>query len=65
MHWRIWFVMYKNGSKVGSGLWYKHYKYYGHAKRWAEYRFGKPHIHEYTGDIYTYEWVVSKTNPWK
>ena len=65
MYWRIWFVMYRNGTKIGSGLWHQRYIRRGNAVRWGKYRFGNPRYHKHTGDIYTYDWVVSQTNPWR
>lgn len=63
MSWRIWFEVYKNGKKIGAGVWHKHYKYKGHAERWAKKRFGERGVNKNSGDIYTYKWVVSQTNP--
>lgn len=65
MPWRIWFETYKNGKKIGSGVWYQRYKYKGNAARWAKKRFGEPRINERSGEIYTHTWIVSQTNPWR
>ena len=64
MYWRIWFNLYKNGKKVGAGVWHQHYKYKGNATRYAKKRFNRTRIDYRSGDVYTYEWVVSQTNPW-
>jgi hypothetical protein len=63
MYWRIWFELYKNGKRIGAGVWFQHYKYKGNAERWAKHRFGEPHINKRTGDVYEYTWIISQTNP--
>ena len=65
MYWRIWFELYQNGKKVGYGLWHQHYKYKGNAVRAAKRQFGKERVNERTGKVYTYNWIVSQTNPWR
>lgn len=63
--WRIWFVVYKDGKKIGAGLWHQHYKYKGNAVRRAKKQFDHPRVNRYDGSTHTYEWVVSQTNPWR
>lgn len=62
--WRIWFEAYKNGKKIGSGLWHRRYKYKGNATRYAKKRFNAERI-DSCGNVYTYKWVVSQTNPYR
>ena len=62
--WRIWFEMYEDGKKIGSGVWHYCYKYKGNAVRRAKQQFGEPRINKNTGKTYTYKWIVSQTNPW-
>lgn len=64
MPWRIWFELYKNGKKVGAGLWFQAYKYKGNAVRYARKQFDSERIDSH-GDVYTYKWIVSQTNPWR
>lgn len=64
MYWRIWFELYKNGKKIGAGVWHQYYSYKGNAVRYAKKRFGTERVDRH-GDIYTYKWTVSTTNPWR
>jgi len=63
MRWRIWFEVYKNGKKIGAGVWHQRYKYKANAERWAKHRFGGRGVNKNSNDIYTYKWIVSQTNP--
>lgn len=65
MPWRIWFELYADGKKVGSGLWHYQYKYKSNAVRAAKKQFGKARVNKNSGKIYTYKWTVSQTNPWR
>lgn len=65
MYYRIWFRLYKNNRVVGSGLWHQYYEYKGNATRAAKRYFNKRRVDERTGDVYTYDWKVSQTNPWR
>jgi hypothetical protein len=58
MHWRIWFDLYKDNKKIGSGVWHQRYTYKCNAIRAAKKRFDGRN-----SKTYTYIWVVSKTNP--
>lgn len=62
--WRIWFELYEDGKKIGSGVWHYCYKYKGNAVRRAKQQFGSPRVNKNTGKTYTYKWIVSQTNPW-
>lgn len=62
MPWKIWFDVYKNGKKIGAGVWHRQYKYKGNATRYAKKRFCRTRV-DHDGNVYTYEWVVSRTNP--
>lgn len=63
--WLIWFDVYKNDKKIGAGVWHQQYKYKGNATRYAKKRFNHTRV-DRNGDVYTYKWVVSQTNPrWK
>lgn len=55
--WKIWFEVFRNGRKTGSGIYHQDYKYASSAVRRATRLYGKPR-----GDV-TYKWKVSKTNP--
>lgn len=65
MHWRIWFELYENGKKIGSGVWHQPYTYKQNAVRAARRIFGCERVNKNTGKVYTYNWVVSQTNPRK
>lgn len=62
-YWKIWFKRYVNGEFRGSGVWWGDYKHKSSAVRRAKKQFGEPR-HSYDGEITTFEWFVSKTNPW-
>ncbi len=62
MYWLIWFDVYKNGKKIGAGVWHQRYKYKGNATRFAKKQFNGDRVRG-NGDVYTYKWVVSQTNP--
>ena len=64
MPWLIWFEVYKNGKKIGAGVWHQKYKYKGNAVRYAKKRFDTTRI-DRCGDVYTRKWIVSQTNPWR
>ena len=64
MYWLIWFELFKNGKKIGAGVWHQRYKYKGNAARYARKRFDNARVDSH-GDVYTYKWTVSKTNPWR
>lgn len=65
MYWRIWFELYEDGKKIGSGLWHQHYKYKGNATRFARKHFDGERVNKNTGKVYTYKWTISQTNPWR
>lgn len=65
MYWRIWFELYENDRKIGSGVWYYWYMYKGNATRRAKQMFGEPRHNKRTGKTYTYKWIVSQENPWR
>lgn len=62
--WKIWFKRYVDGEFRGSGVWWRDYKHKSSAVRAAKKYFGDRtgHFHDKT---ITYEWIVSKTNPWE
>jgi nicotinamidase-related amidase len=63
MHWRIWFDLYEDDKKIGSGVWRQPYTQKHDAVRVARRKFGYAHINKNTGKVYTYKWVVSQYNP--
>lgn len=65
MYWKIWFELYQDGTKIGSGVWHQHYKYKGNAVRAAKKRFGEERVNVHNGKVSRYNWVVSQTNPWR
>ena len=65
MYWRIWFEIYDDNKKIGSGLWHQQYRYKGNATRAAKKRFGSERVNKYSGKVYRYKWTVSQTNPWR
>ena len=65
MHWRIWFELYEDSKKIGSGVWRQPYTYKQNAVRAARRIFGYEHVNKNTGKVYTYNWIVSQTNPRK
>lgn len=65
MYWKIWFELYQDDKKVGSGVWHQYYKYKGNAVRAAKRQFGKERINKITGKVCRYNWIVSQTNPWR
>lgn len=65
MYWRIWFELYQDDKKVGSGVWHQNYKYKGNAVRAAKRQFGKERVNIHNGKVSRYNWIVSQTNPWR
>ena len=63
MYWKIWFELYQNDKKIGSGVWHQHYKYKGNAVRAAKKRFGEERVNVHNGKVSRYNWIVSQTNP--
>ena len=64
MYWRIWFELYADGKKVGRGVWHQWYTYKSNATRRAKQLLGTERVNKHTGKVYTYNWIVSQTNPW-
>lgn len=62
--WKIWFKMYVNGEYRGAGTWLVQYKHKSSAVRRARMQYDRVHVYPETGEIITYEWIVSQTNPW-
>lgn len=65
MRWRIWFELYENGKKIGHGVWRQSYTNQEDATHVARRLFGHERVNKNTGKVYTYNWVVRKTNPRK
>ena len=63
-YWKIWFEVFKDGEKVGGGVWHQSYKYKGNATRVAKKHFDREIMVDFSGSILTYNWIVSQTNPW-
>ena len=63
MHWKIWFDLYEDDKKIGSGVWRQTYTRKHNAVRAAMRRFGYTRINKNTGKVYTYKWIVSQDNP--
>lgn len=63
-YWYIWYELYENDKKIVSGQ-YLHpgYKHKSSAVRAARKMWGLPRVDLMTGDIVTYKWIVSQTNP--
>lgn len=61
--WRIWFEMYEDGKKIGSGVWHYRYKHKGNAVRRAKQQFDEPRVNKNNGKTYTYKWAVHQENP--
>lgn len=59
--WKIWYEIYQNGQKIGSGLYHRYYVRRGDAIRRANIQYNKSL--ERTDGI-TFKWCVSQTNPW-
>ena len=55
--WRIWFEVFKDGKKIGSGVYHKAYAYKKNAVRRAA------QLWSNEGPDYYHNWIVSQTNP--
>lgn len=60
--WKIWFEVFRNGKKIGSGLWHQEYASKGSAIRRAKAVFDDP-VKQTGGK--TYKYIVSQTNPFE
>lgn len=60
--WRIWIETFKDGKKIGSGVWHGEYSSKGNATKRAKQLFENPF--KSTGDV-TYKYIVSQTNPFE
>lgn len=63
-HWKIWFKRYVNGELRGSGVWIREYKHKSSAVRAAKRFYDHQFVDWSSGITTTYEWIVSKANPW-
>lgn len=63
-YWRIWFEVFENGNKVGSGVYHQSYKYKKNAVRRAKQMRSNDLYNPMTNSTITRKWIVSQTNPW-
>lgn len=61
--WYIWFEVFENGNKIGSGVWHRGYSYKKNAIRRAKQMWDKDLYNPMTGSIISRKWVVSQSNP--
>ena len=64
-YWKIYFEVFSNGNKIGSGVWTQCYQHKSSAVSRAKKQFGEPRESPLTGETLTYKWIVSKNNPWE
>lgn len=64
-YWYIWFEVFENGKKIGSGLYNQAYSYKHNAVRRAKLMWDKPFYDPMTNSTITRKWIVSKTNPFE
>ena len=63
-YWRIWFEVFEDDKKVGSGVWHQVYKHKSSAVRRARQMWGKDFHNPMTGTTIRRKWIVSQTNPY-
>lgn len=63
-YWKIYYEMFRDGKKLAQGLHWKSYKHKSSASRAARQTYALPRVYPETGEVITYRWIVSQTNPW-
>ena len=62
-YWKIYFEVFRNGVKAGSGVYWRSYKHKSSATRAAKRQYDRT-LDCLDGETLTYKWIVSQTNPW-
>jgi hypothetical protein len=62
-NWRIWFEVFENDEKIGSGVWLRSYKHKSSAVRRAKQMWGEDLYNPMTNTTIRRKWIVSQTNP--
>ena len=63
--WKIWFEVFQNGEKYGSGVSIKSYASKSSAERRARQLYSMPRTDLHSGVTTTFRWIVDKTNPFQ
>lgn len=64
-YWYIWFEVFEDNKKIGSGVWHQSYRYKANAVRRAKQMWSEDRVNPMTGTTIKYQWIVSRVNPWK
>ncbi len=63
-YWYIWFEVFEDGKKVGSGRYHQAYTYKKNAERRARQMWSADRYSPMTNTIISHKWIISQSNPW-
>lgn len=64
-YWYIWYEIFEDGKKIGSGQWPTAYSYKSSAERRAKQMWSEDFFNPMTETTISRKWIVSQTNLWE